>query len=545
MTTIHTLMVLAATLTAQPRGEVLDFSATWCGPCQRMSPVVSRLEREGLPIRKVDVDQQRSLAQQFNVQNIPTFILVVDGQEVTRVVGPTTESELRRMIARIPQPAPEKPDVVPLNEAAPVARSAHPPVPREQAESALAEVEPERRTPAPGNGIFGFLHRGDDRNEAEHAIVRGLEDEVPSQQSTRTSDGPMAGSARIRVTDNGRINLGSGTVIGSRPGMTLVLTCGHIFRDLDESTKIDVEVFEGGKPLTYVGSVVKYDIDADVGLITIPIDHAVAAAPICPPTHVPATGDRVACIGCSGGDDPSREQLEVTAINKYTGPDNIECTGVPVRGRSGGGLFNTSGELVGVCIAADPDHQRGLYAHVNAVHDLLDECGLTALYQPEEPENAPSEPRQIAADASGNVIPASQPSAPMPTQTASAGNLLEQAGITNIPAGDAEVVVIIRPKNQPAAPSRVVIINQASSKFFAYLNGELDSPAATPTPDRILQTTQTIPAPSEQPEWYESRRVAPPVSPQTPQTAEKESLQPTTLSQPVVPHRYVRSGATR
>jgi thiol-disulfide isomerase/thioredoxin len=43
MTMFQTLMVLAAAVTADPRGELLEFSATWCGPCQRMSPIVSRL----------------------------------------------------------------------------------------------------------------------------------------------------------------------------------------------------------------------------------------------------------------------------------------------------------------------------------------------------------------------------------------------------------------------------------------------------------------------------------------------------------------------
>src|SRR5579871_3594896 len=52
-------------------GVVLDFTASWCGPCQQISPTVSRLERQGYPIRKVDVDTNRDLVRRFNIQSIP------------------------------------------------------------------------------------------------------------------------------------------------------------------------------------------------------------------------------------------------------------------------------------------------------------------------------------------------------------------------------------------------------------------------------------------------------------------------------------------
>ena len=549
MTAIHTLMVLAATVAAEPRGEVLDFSATWCGPCQQMNPIVSRLEREGLPIRKVDIDQQRNLAQRFNVRSIPTFVLVIDGEEVTRIVGGTTESELRRMLARIPQPAPEQPqqpelpETVPLTEDQAPADRDNPQAPRTNTEQPLVHVDPE---PEPTAGR-GFLDLFSSRNEEQQpeAVVRGVEDEVPSQQLVGMTDGPMVGSTRIRVTIDGRINLGSGAIIGSRPGMTLVLTCGHIFRGLNDDAKIEVDVFEAGAPRTFVGTAEKYDLDADVGLISIPTDRIVPSVAVCAPQNVPAQGDRVACIGCSGGDNPSREQLNVTAINKYTGPDNIECTGIPVQGRSGGGLFNTDGELIGICIAADPEGQRGLYAHVHAVHKLLDECGLAALYQPTQPTQpeSPASPQHFPAEVPADSSQTMQLAVDTESQNTSPESLLQQAGVSNVLAGDSEVVVIIRPKDQPQAPSRVVIINQASPAFFAYLNGELDTPVATPAPTQILQTTQTISAP-QQPEWYETQRVGTDVPVQT-ATNDKESLRPTTLSQPVAPRPYVRSAATR
>ena len=56
--------VLCGTASAQPDldNAVIDFSTTWCGPCREMSPLVSKLERDGLPIHKIDVDHEKALA---------------------------------------------------------------------------------------------------------------------------------------------------------------------------------------------------------------------------------------------------------------------------------------------------------------------------------------------------------------------------------------------------------------------------------------------------------------------------------------------------
>ena len=74
---------------------LIDFWATWCGPCMRQGPIVEALAEEGYAVGKVDVDQNMALAQQFRVVSIPTLILFEDGAEVKRFVGLTSKEELK------------------------------------------------------------------------------------------------------------------------------------------------------------------------------------------------------------------------------------------------------------------------------------------------------------------------------------------------------------------------------------------------------------------------------------------------------------------
>jgi thioredoxin len=97
-------------------GVVLaDFSATWCGPCQAMAPIVERLAarfagRAG--VVKVDVDQAGELASTYGVRGVPTFLLFANGQVVERVVGMTSEKALTALIES--QLAPARKDSQPL-----------------------------------------------------------------------------------------------------------------------------------------------------------------------------------------------------------------------------------------------------------------------------------------------------------------------------------------------------------------------------------------------------------------------------------------------
>jgi thioredoxin 1 len=81
---------------------LVDFWATWCGPCRMVAPVLEELatERAGqLTVAKLDVDANPNTARDFQVVSIPTMILFKDGQPVKRIVGAKGKAALLRELA--------------------------------------------------------------------------------------------------------------------------------------------------------------------------------------------------------------------------------------------------------------------------------------------------------------------------------------------------------------------------------------------------------------------------------------------------------------
>lgn len=75
---------------------VLDFWATWCGPCMMLSPVLEEVakEREDIIVGKVNVDEEPTLAAQFGIASIPTLMLFQNGRNIDTAIGYRTKEQL-------------------------------------------------------------------------------------------------------------------------------------------------------------------------------------------------------------------------------------------------------------------------------------------------------------------------------------------------------------------------------------------------------------------------------------------------------------------
>ena len=79
---------------------LLDFWATWCGPCRMVAPIVAEIaqEREDVLVGKVNVDEQMELAMQFSITSIPTLVLLQNGQVMDKLIGYRPKAEIEKLL---------------------------------------------------------------------------------------------------------------------------------------------------------------------------------------------------------------------------------------------------------------------------------------------------------------------------------------------------------------------------------------------------------------------------------------------------------------
>ena len=78
---------------------MVDFWAEWCGPCRAVAPVLEQLATEtGVPLMKVNIDENPGLAARYEVRSIPTILFIEDGEVVDRVVGAAPKAAFRGVI---------------------------------------------------------------------------------------------------------------------------------------------------------------------------------------------------------------------------------------------------------------------------------------------------------------------------------------------------------------------------------------------------------------------------------------------------------------
>jgi thioredoxin len=76
--------------------QIIYFSSTWCGPCKNFKPIMESVSNS-IPVQFIDVDQNPTLAAQYNIRSIPTLIFLKDGQEVNKRPGVLSESQVKEI----------------------------------------------------------------------------------------------------------------------------------------------------------------------------------------------------------------------------------------------------------------------------------------------------------------------------------------------------------------------------------------------------------------------------------------------------------------
>ena len=469
------LLMMAAdgASSAAPDVQLLDFSASYCGPCQQMVPILQSMGRDGYPVRQIDISSDPELTKRFNVDRIPTLVLLVEGKEVKRFVGLTSGDELRQAMNRAAAVLREK-------------RAADSGLSEPQfASTAAKDVPPaaavkEDSSPSRGPEVakvnekrsLGDMFRrmiGKDDNDDGLATLRGQDPASSDNLSLDARAASLAATVRIRVagksTEDGKYlqDVGTGTIVHSVTGQAIVLTCAHLFLNIAvKEAVVEVEIYEDGKPVAYPAKLVGGDHDADLALLRIRTTKVFPASPISAQIAEPKVGQQLMSFGCNDGDDPTRLDTKLVDINRYDGPPNFVCSVDPISGRSGGGLFSVDGSLMGVCSCADRKSHEGLYAAHGAILELVKYCELSDILRP-------------SAAVGNTVVPAAMGEDP-------AESFKEQmAG----PTATAPVV--------PAAPASPAVAQTAppSASQFDFFDTES---TASVTPDDLIELPRSVPA---------------------------------------------------
>lgn len=354
------------------RPLLLDFSATWCGPCRQMRPEIARLKKQGLPIKEIDIDQSPALAARYRITGVPAFLMV---DEEGRVLERTEGAQSAQAILSLYRKA-----------------QSHL---RERAES--TDRRPKRD-----------LVRDDDEPRGIDFEDGSAEPRVRDRKRSKNPR-PWQTVVRIKVSaPGGMMEYGSGTIVWSTDDEAIILTCAHIFhiegvakqpRPERFPYQIMIDLFDGRlagprkntvHPVeTLPGKALDYDFAHDVGLIRIKTRRRLASSPVVPTNWQAKPGMNLVAVGCPEGQDATAWSTKI--LHTRMGNPNavgsgkpsyegILCSNAPRQGRSGGGLYTEEGYVAGVCDFADYRNNHGIYAAAESIRRILDRNNLSFVY---------------------------------------------------------------------------------------------------------------------------------------------------------------------
>ena len=183
--------------------------------------------------------------------------------------------------------------------------------------------------------------------------------------------------ARIEVDVEGDVRIGSGVVISTgeasrEHGYQQLLTAAQLLKDFD-SQRDTLYLRFFGEPEPRKWSAAYLDVDEESGLAVLCFedpDLSAATASFGSLLRMPEIDDELTFHSWKASRAEFTPQ-RVVSVNRYAGPSNLECDGLPQHGDSAGGLFNERGELVGILFAADHEARRGVYHTLPAILEFL------------------------------------------------------------------------------------------------------------------------------------------------------------------------------
>lgn len=418
-----TLGLLCA-LSAPSDCELVAYVRAQSEPCRAMAPIFSRLRADGLSVSVRDADKESDNALRQKVKTIPTILLIKQGKELARWEGTGTYDRLSQWLSSQSREAD--------SNAAGRRMGAKP------AEQKDSVRNPYNRSSENGRSDFG------------------REQEIPAVIANA-----LAATVRIKIKDPNGSSFGSGTIIDLQGSEALVVTCGHIFRDSKGAGEITVDVFQAdGRFTTVAGEMLMYDLSRDIGLLTIIPPKDFTKGQVAPSSMTYSAGQVVYSIGCDRGSTPHIYASRITAVDRYKGPSNISAEGEPQTGRSGGGLFNAEGFLIGICNLANPADHEGIYAGLTTVHWQLEQAGLERVFaEPNSAQVADQRGQNEANRGSGRFE-----NAP-----------IEQLNAQSPDVEEFDAIVILLPKRDPGASNRVLKLKQIDPRLLDQLQSLAES----------------------------------------------------------------------
>ena len=417
---------------------LLDFSSAHCAPCQAMKPTLAQLASNGVAIRHVDVVTEPHLAARYGIRKTPTYVVLSGGQEVARLIGQQSMPALQAALASNPS---------------------GPRIPTRATDPSFQNIAAPATRLAPLAG----------GTSASVSPASAISEALPTVSLAQAIEIARAATVRLRVHDGHGYGAGTGTVIDTNGEQALVLTCGHLFRENKGQGKIEVDLYVGGQTQTVAGELLDYDADThDVALVAIRPGFQMQPVQMIHPQERVRAGQTAFSFGCDRGADPSRRDTRITGVDKYDqhlGVSNLEIAGAPIDGRSGGGLFDEAGRLIGVCNAADYEGDVGIYAGPGSVRWQLDKAGLSTIYKRAQAPQARLASLQQQAPSSGvnSSVTTNGGNASSASPRVTPSEILSAAAAST---NDQEVIVIVRDRKNPAGPAQVMTLNQPSADLM-------------------------------------------------------------------------------